>query len=54
MINAKSSTTASVFDSAPVVALDDIIDGLAGDDRITTTSETAAVDEVFSGLGLGL
>ncbi len=44
----------SVFDSPQVVALDDIINDLAGDDRESTTTEVSSVDAVFSGLGLGL
>lgn len=44
----------SVFDNAGVMALDEILDDLAADDRASTSSGTSVFDEVFSGLGLGL
>lgn len=46
--------TTSVFDSAQVMALDDILDSLASDDRTGSSSDESAVDHVFSGLGSGL
>ena len=49
-----SPVQSSVFDSPQVVALDDILNDIADDDRVTTSSDADAVDLVFSGLGLGL
>ena len=47
-------TRMSVFDSPQVVALDNIIDDIADDDRETSSSTASAFDMVFNGLGLGL
>jgi hypothetical protein len=53
LVSAPAITT-SVFDSAQVMALDDILDSLASDDRTGSSSDESAVDHVFSGLGSGL
>ncbi len=47
-------TRMSVFDSPQVVALDDILNNIADDNRETSSSAASATDMVFNGLGLGL
>jgi hypothetical protein len=52
--NTTAVSQTSVFDSAQVMALDDILDELASDDRTSSSSDVSSVDMVFSGLGLNL
>ena len=51
---AAATSSSSVFDSANVVALDDVLDDIANDGRVSSDSETDAVDSVFAGLGFDL
>ena len=48
-----STTQASVFDSPDLIALDELLDNLANDDRDRGEAGDS-VDAVFAGLGLGL
>ena len=52
--SASPASTLSVFDIAGVVALDEILDDIANDERASSSEEENAIDAVFSGLGLGL
>ncbi len=51
---AAATSSTSVFDSANVVALDDVLDNIANDGRDSSDNDTDAVDSVFATLGLGV
>ncbi len=51
---AAATSSISVFDSANVVALDDVLDDIANDGRDSSDNDTDAVDSVFATLGFGV